>query len=167
MANKNKKSDNLVASNDTDPTSEVEVKRLLRAMRDDRPEIEVDEQTFDIEDHHAGLDQYSRAELRALLTQRETELENLRYQYEQIRSKHRGQEEELKARTEIADELSAKSAHSEERIDELKSKLDAELNDQNALRADLDEATGKTQELESQLCATEKSLDSVSQKLDT
>ena len=166
MANKNKNPDKLVASIDTDSTSEFEVKRLLRAMRDDGPEIEVDEQTFDIDDHQAGLNSYSRAELRALLTERETELENLRYQYEQINSKHRGLDEELKARVEITDDLNAKSAHAEERISELIGKLDVEVNDRNALRNDLDRSTARTEDLEAQLLSAAKNLDEASRNLD-
>ncbi|MGI9205545.1 MAG: FHA domain-containing protein [Woeseiaceae bacterium] len=166
MANKNKKSDNLVDSTDTDSTEEVEVKRVLRAMRDDGPEIEVDEQTFDIEDHDAGLDQYSRAELRALLTERETELENLRYQYEQIRNKRRGLDEELKARIEITDELNAQSVLTEERIGELTDKLDTETSDRKALRSELDISIEAIKDLETQLSEALQNLGETTQKFE-
>lgn len=166
MANKNKKSDNLVDATDPDATAEVEAKRVLRAMRNDSPEIEVDEQTFDIEDHDAGLNQYSRPELRALLTERETELENLRYQYEQTRSKRRGLDEELKARIEIAEELSAQTVRSQERIDELTSKLEVETDDRQALRAELDTSIETIKDLEEKLTEARRNLEEANRKFE-
>lgn len=166
MANKNKKSDNLVDATDPDATAEVEAKRVLRAMRNDSPEIEVDEQTFDIEDHHAGLNQYSRAELRTLLTERETELENLRYQYEQTRSRRRGLDEELKARIEIADDLNAQAVLTEKRIGELTNKLDVTIGDRQALRTELDTSIETTKTLEAELDEARQKLEETTQKID-
>ncbi len=167
MTNKNNKSDNLVDATDPDATAEVEVRGVLRSMRTDSPEIEVDEQTFDIEDHHAGLNQYSRAELRTLLTERETELENLRYQYEQTRSRRRGLDEELKARIEITDDLNAQAARTDAQIGELTDKLDAEIGDRLALRTELDTSIETTRKFETQLKEARQKLEDTTQKLET
>jgi chromosome segregation ATPase len=106
MANKNKNKESLIAASYEDANSRSEISALLRPMSDAaRPEIEVDAQTFDIDEKNSEANGLSNAELKAALQEQTSLNEELNFEVEQLHGLQRGLQEELKAREEIANHI--------------------------------------------------------------
>ena len=119
MANTNKNSKKLVSATDEDPTSELDMPGALTRSSDEfPPEIEVDAQTFAIEDADVESQGQSDAELRRVLRSQSTVIDELSFDIEQLRGRRRGLEEELKAREEIAANVNIELKESRARLSE-------------------------------------------------
>jgi chromosome segregation ATPase len=130
MANENKNTKELVAVTDEDPICDLDIHDTsINSPRDTQPEIEVDAQTFAIEDADIESTAQSDAEIRQILRSQARIIDELSFDVEQLRGRRRGLEEELKAREEIATnvnlELQASRAQLNEAVRELESRNEA------------------------------------------
>jgi chromosome segregation ATPase len=133
MANDNNNNKTTASQVDEDPTAELEIPaNLLNRPRAYSPEIEVDEDTYDFEDDDAEERQLSSAALKQKLRMRQQRIDDLEFELEQLRAKHRGATEELSAREDIAIALGSAA----EAARQHQAEAEAELNE---IREELDE----------------------------
>jgi len=106
MANKNKNTKKLVDQTDNDPTLDLDRPGIFRHPNYDfDPEIEVDAKTFDVDERRYAEAGRSRAELEIALNEQTKLVEELSFDVEQLRSRRRGLEHEVKAREEISENI--------------------------------------------------------------
>jgi len=106
MANKNKNTKKLVGQTDNDPTLDLDRPGIFRHPNYDfDPEIEVDAKTFDVDERRYAEAGRSRAELEIALNEQTKLVEELSFDVEQLRSRQRGLEHEVKAREEISENI--------------------------------------------------------------
>jgi len=123
MTNKNKNTNELVAETD-DPTLDTDLHDSFRNLPQKyASDCEVDARTFDIDDINGELSGQSRTELKKSLKEHVRLIEEFRYEIEQFRGRQRGMEEELKARVEIFENISAELSDSQARLGETKDEL--------------------------------------------
>jgi chromosome segregation ATPase len=150
MANKNKNSKQLVPQSDNDPTLDLDRPDFFRnANRDIAPEIEVDAKTFDIDEFSAAATGRSNAEVRIALDTQTRLVEELSFDIEQLRARRRGLEEELKARTEIADSLNGEIKETRSQLGDAILALESRNEDISAAREALDESNLLVEQLKS------------------
>lgn len=109
MANDNNKIKVLVSQPDDEPTATLAVAgHLGRAARYDSAELEADAKTFDVDQFANGHipDDESAAALKSALKDRVETINQLQFDIEQLRAKWNGLDRELKAREEIAANIS-------------------------------------------------------------
>lgn len=148
MANKNKNTKKLVAHTDDDPTSEFEIPDFLRSpQRNFEPEIEVDEQTFDIDDVQTSPHGRSRAELKSALSEQAKLVEVLNFEIEQLSSRRRGLEEELKARKEITDNINSEVQESRIQLGEAVRALETRNEEYDSTKTALNKANSLIERL--------------------
>lgn len=104
MANDNKKSNELVADQDDDPTAELEALLAEEIGADRDVEAESDANTFGFEQAGGEADE-SIASLKSDLKSRDRTIEKQQFDIEQLRSKWAGLEEEIKVREEVTSNL--------------------------------------------------------------
>jgi chromosome segregation ATPase len=132
MANDNNNNKTTASQVDEDPTAEFEIPaNLLNHPRAYSPEIEVDEDTYDFEGDDAEERHLSGAALKQKLRMRQQRIDDLEFELEQLRAKHRGATEELSAREDIAITLGSAA----EAARQLQAEAEAEL---NKVREELD-----------------------------
>jgi chromosome segregation ATPase len=141
MTNKNKNSKKLVARTDDNPTVEIDIPESTgNPRREFEPEIEVDAQTFDMDNLGQESNGGSRADLEAAFHEQANLVEELRFEVEQLSSRKRGLEEELRARQEIADNIKSEVAESRFQLGEALRKLESRGEEFRSTKAALDKA---------------------------
>lgn len=123
MANENKNINNLVNHPDDDPTSEFEIpKAVRRDFLADDDSIEVDAKTFDIDEATSGP-KASGDDARDMIREQSRTIDELRYEVEHLRNQQRGLREELKARTEISENVNAEIREERDKLSRAKKNL--------------------------------------------
>jgi len=149
MANKNKNKEKLVSLTDDDPTAEFEVSSLLQNIRDGfEPEIEVDAQTFDIDNQHSDLNGKSRIELISALKNQAAVAEEMKFEIVQLQGRQRGLEEELKAREDISVNVTDEIRETGTQLEKTLHDLDASNNENSALQRSLEKANKLAEHLD-------------------
>lgn len=107
----------LVAEDD-DPTAELEALTVRHAFGPKDPELESEENTFDIEKLDGEIhDGVSVANLKSDLKMRSETIERLQFDIEQLHSKWLGLETEIKAREEVTSNLNAELKSVERKLE--------------------------------------------------
>lgn len=123
MTNKNKKTKTLVASSDEESLDTDFSDPLRNLSQNFNSECEVDAQTFDLDDINGEMSGRSRADLKNALKIQARAIQEFEFEMEQLRGRHRGLEEELKARIEITENINTELSDSLCQLGEARQKL--------------------------------------------
>ena len=117
MANKNKKLKPLVDSREADLAAEFEViPTLTQRVNIPVAELEVDDDTFDIDRSNAEIDASAKGELTKVLKDQSRRMEELEFELEHTRARRRGLEKELEVREEITRNITKELQAAKRRI---------------------------------------------------
>ena len=149
MTNENKTTNRLVAPSDDDPTSEIEIPEVIgHTIREFEPEIEVDEDTYDIDELEAENAGRSRTDLVAAVEVHAAAIAELEFEVEQLRNKRRGLEKELSVREEITADINYQIRELQRQLADVE-KDRRQRNEKNeSLASDLETARALSADLE-------------------
>lgn len=132
MANKNKKIESLVDPRKADLVTEFEViPTLTQRVNVPVAELEVDDDTYDIERSNADIDASSKSEMAKALKGQSRKIEELEFELEHARVRRRGLAKELEVREEITQNITNELRAAKQQIrNAVSESVLAELNDQ-------------------------------------
>jgi len=149
MATNNKNKENLACDVDDDPTQEFEIPTgLRRAAGSHAPEIELDENTYDIDESSDPSGNLSKLELKTTVRTQVERIGNLEYELELLTSRHRGTSEELKAREEIANALNDEAVQARDALETAETAQLALGEEHETLTSALDELSERASRLD-------------------
>lgn len=138
MANKNKKLESLVDSRKAALETEFEaIPTLTQRVNVPVAELEVDDDTFDIERSNADIDSSSKSEMAKALKDQSRKIEELEFELEHARVRRRGLSKELEVREEITQNITSELRAAKQQVrNAVSESVLAELNDQLKKRQD-------------------------------
>jgi chromosome segregation ATPase len=159
MSTDKKKTEDLRAEVDDDPTLEFEVPAGLRhAGNSPEPEIELDENTYDIDEPSDPSANLSKSELKLTVRAQADRIGELEYEFEQLTSRYRGLSEELKAREEIANTLNDETARARNALREAEAAIRSRTEEHETLQSALDRSNERASGLEHENKALQEQL---------
>ena len=175
MANDKKKNESLRGEVDDDPTLEFEIPASLnQAGEMPAPEIELDENTYDIDQPTDPSANLSKSELKLTVRAQADRIGELEYELEQLTSRHRGLSEELKAREEIATTLNGEAARARDALRKAEATIRSRYKDHETLKSALDRTNERVSNLDrenktlqEQLAESKQQADALKGQLDT
>ncbi len=150
MTNDNNKIKVLVSPPDDEPTATLAVAgHLGRAARNNSAELEADAKTFDVDQFANGHipDDESAAALKSVLKDRVETINELQFEVEQLRAKWNGLDRELKAREEIAANISDEFRVTRNQLKDAERNLQEKTSTIELLQRTLSEMTGREKHL--------------------
>ena len=132
MANKNKKLESLVDPQKAALATDFDViPTLTQRVNVPVAELEVDDDTFDIERSNAGIDASSKSEMAKALKDQSRKIEELEFELEHAQVRRRGLAKELEVREEITQNITSELRAAKQQIrNAVSESVLAELNDQ-------------------------------------
>ena len=168
MATDKKNTDSLRGEADDDPTLEFEIPAALK--RDGAlpaPEIELDENTYDIDEPADPSANLSKSELKQTVRAQADRIGELEYELEQLTSRHRGLSEELKARVDIANTLNDEASSARDALHAAEAAIRSRNEEHETLKSALDRTNERASELSRENKALLEKLTESSKQTDT
>ena len=174
MANDKNNTDSLRDEVDDDPTNEFEIPTMLQSAGDlPAPEIELDEDTYDIDEAAHTAANLSKADLKSTVRAQADKIGELEYELEQITSRYRGLSAELEAREEITNTLNDEALRASDALLRAEEAIQSRDEDHEILQSALDQAREQAADrnrendvLQKQLAQSKEKTSSLNRQLD-